>query len=150
MIEFEDDLIEVEPEPEPEPPKEPTPEPTPEPSPEPPKEPTPEPPREPTPEPPLPENNLKKAVDSACGKMDDQNRITSGMSSKVSNRNNESFLGPLKNRKALIEWLSSIHFEGDIMMMLADGDLLFPKQWLGGGKSNGELITFHYKKKHIF
>lgn len=72
MTEFEDNLIEVEPEPEPEPPKEPTP----------------EPPREPTPEPPRPENNLKKAVDSACGKMDDQNRITSGKlrKSKISKK----------------------------------------------------------------
>ena len=73
MIEFEDDLIELDE-------KSVTPSP-PTPSPEPPT-PTPPPPtiiREPSPEPPEPENNLKKAVDAACGKMDDQNRITSGM-----------------------------------------------------------------------
>ena len=46
-------------------------------------------------------------------------------------------LGPLKNRKSLIGWLSSIQFEGDIMKMLAESDLMYPKQWLGGGKSSG-------------
>ena len=51
--------------------------------------------------------------------------------------NTVKFLGPLKNRQSLIGWLSSIHFEGDIMKMLADSDLMYPRQWLGGGKSNG-------------
>ena len=76
LIEFEDDLIDLD-----ETPVTPIPSPSPIPP-----TPTPPPPPkiEPIPivethaEPPEPENNLRKAIESACGKVDDQNRITSG------------------------------------------------------------------------
>ena len=66
--------------------------------------------------------DVQKAVQGACGKMDAENRITSG---------------PLKNPELLLEWLRSIHFQGPILKMLTDNDLLKPKCWLGGGKSSG-------------
>ena len=66
---------------------------------------------------------VQKAVQGACGKMDAENRITSG---------------PLKNPKLLLQWLKSIHFQGPILKMLTDNDLLKPKCWLGGGNSSGK------------
>ena len=67
--------------------------------------------------------DVQKAVQGACGKMDAENRIT---------------FGPLKNPELLLQWLRSIHFQGPILMMLTDNDLLKPKCWLGGGKSSGK------------
>ena len=127
MIEFEDDLIELD-----EKSVTPTP-PIPSPIP-----PTPTLIREPSPEPPEPENNLKKAVDAACGKMDDQNRITSGNFASTQ-LHLSCLLGPLRNRATLFEWISAIHFEGEMIQMLEAGNLLHPKDWLGGGKSNGRV-----------
>ena len=67
--------------------------------------------------------DVQKAVQGACGKMDEENRITSG---------------PLKNPELLLQWIKSIHFQGPILKMLTDNDLLKPKCWLGGGKSSGK------------
>ena len=74
--------------------------------------------------------DVQKAVQGACGKMDEENRITSG---------------PLKNPELLLQWLKSIHFQGPILKMLTDNDLLKPKCWLGGGKSSGENISRDFK-----
>ena len=71
--------------------------------------------------------DVQKAVQGACGKMDAENRITSG---------------PLKNPQELFEWLKSIHFQGPMLKMLTDNDLLTPKCWLGGGKSSGKMSFF--------
>ena len=71
--------------------------------------------------------DVQKAVQGACGKMDAENRITSG---------------PLKNPELLLQWLKSIHFQGPILMMLTDNDLLKPKCWLGGGKSSGKKMIW--------
>ena len=49
--------------------------------------------------------------------------------------------GPLRNRATLFEWISAIHFEGEMIQMLKAGDLLHPKDWLGGGKSNGRIYN---------
>ena len=75
--------------------------------------------------------DVQKAVQGACGKMDEENRITSG---------------PLKNPELLLQWLKSIHFQGPILKMLTDNDLLKPKCWLGGGKSSGKNISRDFRK----
>ena len=84
--------------------------------------------REPTPVPPTPEppvDALKKALEGAGGKMEN-NRITSG---------------PLSSRENLRDWLSSIYWTGHIMHMFATHKLLHPRHWLGGGKSSGKNNT---------
>ena len=56
------------------------------------------------------------------------------------------FPGPLRNRATLFEWISAIHFEGEMIQMLEAGDLLHPKDWQGGGKSNGRICNPAYLK----
>merc|ERR1719343_1168600 len=76
-----------------------------------------EPPRVPEPKPVITE--LQKAVEGACGRMNEENKITSG---------------PLQSREKLKAWIHSIHFQGNVIDMFHKENLFHPRDWLGGGK----------------
>ena len=83
----------------------------------------PEPPRVPEPKPVITE--LQKAVEGACGRMNEENKITSG---------------PLQSREKLKAWIYSINFQGNVIDMFHKENLFHPKDWLGGGKCAGKQI----------
>ena len=74
-------------------------------------------------------SDLQKAIEGACGRMDDENRITSG---------------PLQSKETLKKWIYSIRFQGEILDTLHSEDLFHPRDWLGGNQCSGmdhRLIT---------
>ena len=81
-----------------------------------------EPPPVPEPKPVITE--LQKAVEGACGRMNEENKITSG---------------PLQSREKLKAWIHSINFQGNVIDMFHKENLFHPRDWLGGGKCAGKL-----------
>jgi len=90
---------------------------------------TPEPPRVPEPKPVITE--LQKAVEGACGRMNEENKITSG---------------PLQSREKLKAWIHSIHFQGNVIDMFHKENLFHPRDWLGGGKCAGKHLKDYIRK----
>ena len=89
----------------------------------------PEPPRVPEPKPVITE--LQKAVEGACGRMNEENKITSG---------------PLQSREKLKAWIHSIHFQGNVIDMFHKENLFHPRDWLGGGKCAGKHLKDYIRK----